>query len=91
MQSGSTDLTVVYDSAIKRIESQPEPRRNWARRVLSWVLHSRRPLTFGEFRHALAIKLGDYQIDEENLPHLGEIISFCAGLSHSIIRATSFN
>ncbi|OXV11091.1 hypothetical protein Egran_01149, partial [Elaphomyces granulatus] len=76
----STDLTVVYDSAIKRIESQPEPRRNWARRVLSWVLHSRRPLTFGEFRHALAIKLGDYQIDEENLPRLGEIISFCAGL-----------
>jgi ankyrin repeat protein len=81
IEDGSTDLlTIVYDNAIKRIESQPEKRRDWARRVLSWVLHAHRPLTCGEIRHALAIKLGEYQIDPESLPYLGEIVSFCAGL-----------
>ena len=74
------DLKTAYDGAIERIEGQAKGRRNWARRVLSWVFHARRPLTSIELQHALAVRPGDRQIDKKNLIHIGEIISFCAGL-----------
>lgn len=55
---------------------------NWdlAKRVLTWISHTRRPLTTGELRYALAVELGEPGIDEDNLPEVNDMVSFCEGL-----------
>lgn len=80
MQKGPEALEDAYRDALERIDSQLESHRSLARRALSWVMYTRRPLTTEELRHALATELGDSSFDHDNLDDLGEIISVCAGL-----------
>jgi hypothetical protein len=48
--------------------------------VLSWIACAKRPITSSELRHALAVELDTSELDEENLPETGDIVSVCAGL-----------
>ena len=77
---GARALATAYNSAIKRIEHQAEDDRNWARRVLCWVVHARRHLTPAELQHALVVREGDSEVRKKYLPSIGEVISLCAGL-----------
>ncbi|KAH0559932.1 hypothetical protein GP486_003547 [Trichoglossum hirsutum] len=81
---GSEELVQVYDQAydeaIKRIESQSHEKSALARNVLSWITYAQRQLTTGELCHALAIELGEEDLDEDNVPDVEDIVSVCAGL-----------
>jgi hypothetical protein len=48
--------------------------------VLSWITCAKRLITSSELRHALAVELDTSELDEENLPETGDIVSVCAGL-----------
>lgn len=80
MQKAPVDLSSAYNSAVNRIDSQAEGHRNWAHRVLSWLLHARRHLTPMELQQALAVRPGDHHIELKNLPNIVEVMSLCAGL-----------
>ena len=81
---GAEELVQVYDraydEAIKRIESQPREKSALARNVLSWIIFAQRQLTTGELCHALAVELGEEELDQDNVPDVDDIISVCAGL-----------
>ncbi|KAK6529961.1 hypothetical protein TWF281_009111 [Arthrobotrys megalospora] len=80
MEKHPADLRSAYGDALTRIETQAEGHRNWAYRILTWLLYARRPLRAVEIQHALAVRLGDRRIELKNLPDIGEVISLCAGL-----------
>ncbi|KAF3934240.1 Ankyrin-1 [Dactylellina cionopaga] len=80
MEKHPADLTMAYNDALNRIENQVEGHRNWAYRILSWLLYARMPLRSVELQYALAIRAGDRRIEQRNLPNIREVISLCAGL-----------
>jgi hypothetical protein len=65
---------------MKRIEGQLSDQKELAKEALSWITCSKRPLTTVELQHALAIKVGQAEFDEGNIPDIEDIVSVCAGL-----------
>ena len=63
-----------------RIAGQIPGSRELAMRVLWWIAFTTRPLTTLELQHALAVEIGEREIDEENLPEIEDMVSVCAGL-----------
>lgn len=80
LETGARSLTQAYEDAVKRIESQTPARVSLAKEVLSWIIIAKRPLTARELQHALAIEIGETELDEDNIPEIAEIVSVCAGL-----------
>lgn len=80
LSKGQTALDDAYGKAIDRIEGQLPEDRLLAKNVLSWISCAQRPLTTGELCHALAVKMGDTDIDLENILEVEDILSVCAGL-----------
>jgi hypothetical protein len=70
----------IYDEAMERIYNQDEEDVQLAKKLLSWVSYSRRPLTVRELQHALAVELDDKATDEEALLDETRMISVCAGI-----------
>ncbi|AEO70713.1 uncharacterized protein THITE_2057855 [Thermothielavioides terrestris NRRL 8126] len=73
-------LRAAYDEAMARINGQMPGDRDLALKVLSWITCARWPLRALELRHALAVELGEEELDEENLPETEDMVSVCAGL-----------
>lgn len=73
-------LDDAYHVAIERIERQPPDYCLLARKALSWITYARRPLTTRELCHALAVEPGESELDLDNIPHVENIVSVCAGL-----------
>ncbi|KAH9207677.1 ankyrin repeat protein, partial [Leptodontidium sp. 2 PMI_412] len=73
-------LLKVYDRAMDRIIGQGDDFGLLAKKVLSWITYATRPLTTLELRHAMAVEIGELELDEENLPKIGDLVSVCAGL-----------
>jgi ankyrin repeat protein len=78
-------LDQAYDSAWTRIEQQKEGFRNIGTRVLAWITYAKRPLYTDELQHALAVKVGNNEVgndelDEDAIPQVHDMVSFCAGL-----------
>lgn len=65
---------------MKRICDQAASQKRLAGNTLLWITCAKRPLTPLELRTALAVEVGDRELDQENLPDLEDIISTCAGL-----------
>lgn len=76
----STNLNQVFENSIRRINSEPQNRRQVAIQSLLWTTHARRPLHINELRHALAIRPGDTQLDRDNLLPPRSIVECCFGL-----------
>ncbi|KAF4337456.1 ankyrin repeat [Fusarium beomiforme] len=70
----------AYTGAMERIEGQVADAGELAKQVLSWITCAKRPLTTTELRHALAVEIGESEVDEENLPQIEDMVSVCAGL-----------
>ena len=51
-----------------------------ARSVLSWITYAQRPLSTKELCHALAVELGELELDLDNIPDVEDMVSVCAGL-----------
>ncbi len=65
---------------MERINSQHIDQATLARKVLYWVFYASRPLTILEIQHALAVETGDTNLDEDNIPEEGLLLSVCNGL-----------
>jgi hypothetical protein len=65
---------------MQRIFAQGEEASETARKVLSWILCARRPLSTFELLHALAVEIGDTEIDEDNFLDTEQLLTICAGL-----------
>ncbi|KAH7019861.1 hypothetical protein EDB80DRAFT_759906 [Ilyonectria destructans] len=70
----------AYKGAMERIESQSVDQKQLAKRVLLWITGAKRPLTTLELQHALAVEVGEPELDKENLTHIEDMVSVCAGL-----------
>ncbi|PNP58993.1 hypothetical protein THARTR1_01241 [Trichoderma harzianum] len=73
-------LNQAYESAWERINGQKEGFRNLATRVLAWISFAKRPLSTKDLQHALAVKIGMDVLDEDAIPQVQDMVSFCAGL-----------
>ena len=73
-------LETAYDEAMKRIKDQRAGFRLLAERVLSWITCATRSLKTLELQHALAIELGERELDGENIPQIEQMVSVCSGL-----------
>jgi len=84
-------LDTIYDDAMKRIEGQPECDKELAKRILSWITCTRRPLSVVELQHALSVSPDMTEMDPSALIFPSKLTSVCAGLvvideKRSIIR-----
>ena len=70
----------TYTEAWARICAQRQQYAELGKKVLSWVVHSTRPLRTREVLHALAIDEDDDEFDEEGLLDVSTLTSSCAGL-----------
>jgi hypothetical protein len=73
-------LRLAYDHAMERIYGQKAGLKELAQQVLGWITCAKRPLTTTELQHALAVEIGDQELDKDNLPQLDDMTSVCAGL-----------
>jgi len=80
LPTGSKALDSDYAETMKRIENSDPDRRELAKRTSMWIVYAQRPLTVDEVQHALAIELGESDLDRDNLDDVEEIVSVCAGL-----------
>ena len=80
LSRGSSSLDSAYDEAMKRIEDQHPARRDLAKRALLWIIHGQRSLSVAEMQQAVAIELGEPDIDPDNTVDCDDIISVCKGL-----------
>jgi ankyrin repeat protein len=77
---GSEALDEAYNDAIRRIEGQLPGNFTLAKSVLSWITYAERPLTTRELCHALAVEVGESELDPDNIPDVQDMVSVCAGL-----------
>ncbi|KAF2183470.1 ankyrin [Zopfia rhizophila CBS 207.26] len=73
-------LAQAYKQTMERINGQKPGLKELAKQVLSWIICAKRPLTTSELQHALAVEVGEPELDEENLPQIEDMVSVCAGL-----------
>jgi ankyrin repeat protein len=76
----SQTLENAYEDAVKRLRSQLPGDAALATRVLTWIIYAERALTTSELRHALAVELGQANLDEDNVLDIEDIVAVCAGL-----------
>ncbi|KAJ9217078.1 hypothetical protein DTO166G4_1133 [Paecilomyces variotii] len=89
LTNGSKTYDSAYDNAMQRIEDQVTDQKEMAWEVLSWITCAKRPLTTTEIQNALAVELGESDLDEDNISDLDDIISACAGLVTVTVDASS--
>ena len=65
---------------MERINGQKPGFKKLATDVLSWITCAKRPLNTSELQHALAVKVGKPELDQEDFPQISEMVSVCAGL-----------
>ncbi|OCK74144.1 hypothetical protein K432DRAFT_430203, partial [Lepidopterella palustris CBS 459.81] len=80
LPAGSGAYDYAYDAAMERIEGQLSDQRDLAKQVLSWITCAKRPLTTIELQHALAVEVGEVELDEDNFSPIEDMVSICAGL-----------
>ncbi|KAK2784468.1 hypothetical protein FQN53_008457 [Emmonsiellopsis sp. PD_33] len=88
-------LDNAYEQAMERINGQKQGFREIAMSTLQWITHARRPLSAKELQHALAVEIGEVELDEENISEIEDILSACGGLvtvdeETSIIRLVHY-
>jgi len=89
------DLGEAYEAMLERIKAQGGEKARLGMAVLMWISHSRRPLQVDEICHALAIKVGSNDFNNDDIPATSTLISCCQGLvtmdkSASTVRLVHF-
>jgi hypothetical protein len=78
-----SDIDIVYEKAMKRIQDLLASESELALRVLSWITHAVRPLKVGEIQHAIAVmelEPGESLIGFEWITDEAELINVCGGV-----------
>lgn len=63
-----------------RIKLESPERKSLAITALSWIYHSKRPLSINELQHVLAVDPSASSLSEENIPSRSLVVDVCAGL-----------
>ena len=63
LPTGSDAYDQAYNDAMERIKQQDLDGEKLAKKVLSWITCTRRPLTTGELQHALAVEPGESEFN----------------------------
>ena len=74
-----SQLNGAYGRMVDRIQNSSS-LRNLGMRLLMWLHLATRPLRLKEIQHALAIELGDIELDEEAIPAQKRLLDCCLGL-----------
>src|SRR6266536_2827413 len=74
LPKGSEAYDQAYREAMERIEGQVPDAEVLAKQVLSWITCAKKPLTTSELQHALAVEVGEFEPDEENLPEIENMV-----------------
>ncbi|OGM41499.1 hypothetical protein ABOM_008920 [Aspergillus bombycis] len=80
LPTGTNAVNSAYRNAMSRIEGQVADRVELAKQVLSWVVCAKQQLTVLQLQHALAVEIGETNLDQDNFPEVEDMISTCAGL-----------
>jgi ankyrin repeat protein len=80
LPSGTKAYDHAYKDAMDRIEGQIADQEELAKQVLSWIICAKRRLTTVELQLALAVEVGNAELDKDNISDLEDMISVCAGL-----------
>ncbi|KAF4449037.1 hypothetical protein F53441_7687 [Fusarium austroafricanum] len=80
LPTGSFAYDKMYADSMERIEKQTSVRKDLAKRVLTWLTFSRRPLKVPELQAAASIEETDSDLDDESLVDIVSLVSICAGL-----------
>ncbi|KAF2116888.1 hypothetical protein BDV96DRAFT_37679 [Lophiotrema nucula] len=70
----------LYDTTMARIDDQPTEDADLAKQVLGWVYHAREHLLIDQLQYALAIHVGNTNIDEADCLDWEVLASICSGL-----------
>ncbi|TFK17384.1 ankyrin, partial [Coprinopsis marcescibilis] len=68
----------MYSATMERIEAQDDP--NVVKRALTWLVHTRRPLSMDDLLHALAVYPDTFKFNPELLLTTDTLLSLCCGL-----------
>ena len=79
----------AYGTTLERIKAQGEEKAKLAMATLTWICHSERPLQVDELCHALAVEIGEADLDPENVPSIGTLLDCCQGLITVDAEATT--
>jgi ankyrin repeat protein len=80
LPQGSDAYDIAYSAAMERISAQGKEASEMAKKILSWILCARRPLSTLELLHALAVEVDETAIDEDSILDTEQIFTICAGL-----------
>ena len=70
----------AYDATLGRIKGQGGEKARLGMAALMWISHSERPLKVDELCHALAVRIGAPDLDGDNVPSVGTLLTCCQGL-----------
>ncbi|KAK4243339.1 hypothetical protein C7999DRAFT_44830 [Corynascus novoguineensis] len=76
LHKGSQAYDHAYNDAMDRIQGQIEGRnKELAKKVLSWIICAKRPLSITELQIALGAELNETELDHDNIPLVQDIVS----------------
>ena len=78
--TGGQGVGGAYAATLSRIREQGGDKGKLGIEVLMWVSRSERPLRPEELRYALAIEKDSTELDLQNVPAIGTLLSCCLGL-----------
>jgi len=89
------NMDSAYRTMLPRIRAQIGEKARLGMAVLKWVSHSRRPLQVDEICHAIAIRIGLNDLDNDDIPSISTLLDCCQGLvtvdqSTSTVRLIHF-
>ncbi|KAG0642718.1 ankyrin repeat-containing domain protein [Tuber brumale] len=70
----------AYGATLSRIKGQGGEKSRLGMAALMWISNSERPLKADELCHALAVEIGSPNLDADNVPSIGTLLSCCQGL-----------
>jgi len=62
-----------------RVKAQEGEKSRLGMATLMWISHSERPLKIDELCHALGVEIGSTDIDGDNVPSIGTLLTSCQG------------
>ena len=71
----------VYDQMMEKVHGQSQDRRNWALQSFLWLICAKRPVSTHELIHAVGVKVGDTQLDQDALPLASDVLSASQGFT----------
>ncbi len=80
LQDSPSEMNEVFESSLRRIDSQPPALSRLAHRVIAWIINARQLLTVAAMTHGFAVEDGMDDVDQDGLTNSVMILRACAGL-----------